>query len=171
MPDEEPTSAAFLLSAWEHHRAEMSWTLAEYHRLERYALLATGAIWTALAATTAEDWDPLIKWLPFALTVLFALRASFLVWRIRELGRYLAAAERHFAVPPALALESQPKPGRLRALTAVLFWALLLVATLLLPFFYVERVTEPSYENTTSHDGPPDQSRSMSVNHLVQTSA
>ncbi len=151
MQDEEPSgSAPFLRAVWSESRVELDRTVARYLALERLALISTAVIWIALAATTAVDWDPLIKWLPCVLNVLIALRAVALAWRVRALEQHLAALERHFSVPPELALESGRGARRMSPITVLGFWLLLLVATAVLPYFYIERATEPDYQNDTS---------------------
>lgn len=150
MPDEIPGNESLLRAQWSEGRAEADRTVARYIALERLALVATALIWVALAATTSVDWDPLIKWLPFVLNVPIALRAVAFAWRLRSLERHLAAVERHLAVPPELALEGTRGARRVGLLTVFGFWMLLLAATALLPFFYIERATEPDYQNDTS---------------------
>jgi hypothetical protein len=150
MSDEPPTGDPFLIEHVGHVRAELMQVVANYLVLERVALFTTAFIWTALAATTSADWDPLIKWLPLVLNALFALRAIALVLRVGTLERYLVDAERHFAVPPALALETRHGARRVGAITSLLFWGLLLAATAGLPYFYIEQATEPDYQNDPS---------------------
>ena len=142
MPDTQPVNDSFMLRHWERFHAEMNEVVSRYVELERYALLSTGAIWTWLATTIDSDWNPALKWLPLLLNAFFALRAIGLVLRTREITAYLAAAEKHFSVPPQLALESAYKPRSLKMLTVWAFWPLLLAATLVLPFFYIERAAE-----------------------------
>jgi hypothetical protein len=141
---------AFRVKHWEQLRAEMNQSLARVVELERYALLSTGAIWTALAATTGSDWDPVIKWLPLVLNTFFALRALGFVMRMRELARHLVAAERHFGLPPEVASEERSTARRLTFITALVFWPLLLATTFVLPFFYVEQEAPADNENNPS---------------------
>jgi len=131
-----------MLKHWERFHAEMNAVVSRCIALERYALLSTGAIWTWLATAIDSDWNPALKWLPLLLNAFFALRAIGLSLRTREITSYLAAAAKHFSVPPELALENAYKPRRLERLTVWAFWPLLLAATLVLPFFYIERPAE-----------------------------
>jgi hypothetical protein len=142
MTDTQPVNDLFMLKHWERLHAEMNEVVSRYVELERYALLSTGAIWTWLATTIDSDWNPALKWLPLLLNAFFALRAIGLVLRTREITAYLAAAEKHFSVPPQLALENAYKPRSLKMLTVWAFWPLLLAATLVLPYFYIERAAE-----------------------------
>jgi len=139
VPETQPVDYSFMLKRWERFHAEMNAVVSRRVDLERYALLATGAIWTWLATAIDSDWNPALKWLPLLLNMFFALRAVGLSLRARKINAYLAAAEKHFSVPPELALENAYKPRTLERLTVWAFWPLLLAATLVLPFFYIER--------------------------------
>jgi hypothetical protein len=156
MLDQPPGNEPFLHAHWVESRTELDRTVARYLSLERLALVATAAIWTILAATSTADWDPLIKWLPFLLNVPIALRAVALAWRVRTLEQHLAAVERHFAVPPELALESRRGTRRIGVLTVLAFWGVLLAATAVLPYYYIEQSTAPDNqdETSTSYRGP-----------------
>jgi hypothetical protein len=153
MPNEVPGEARneaanpIALRQWDHARAELNQTVGRYLALERAALFSTALIWTVLAATSNADWDPLIKWLPLVLNVLFALRAFALALRVGTLERFLATAERHLAVPPELQLETQRGARRVGLITVLVFWLLLLAVTAVLPHFYIERATEPDYND------------------------
>lgn len=150
MTEPDPGADAHAARHWEHARAELDRTVARYFACERLALLLTALIWTVLAASSAADWDPLVKWLPCALNVLIALRAVTLATRVHTLERVLASAERHFSVPPAISLEGAPGTRRVGFLSVVLFWALLLGAAGVLPYFYIEQSTTPDYQNDPS---------------------
>lgn len=132
---------AVVTQQWQRVAAELDRSVTRYLVVERTALLVTAAIWTTLAATTTADWDPIIKWLPFALNVLFGLRAIALARRVAALERALAAAEQALAVPAELAVQGR----RVGLLSALVFWLLLLAATAVLPLFYIEQATDPGY--------------------------
>lgn len=136
--DSEPS---VVTRQWQRIGAELDRTVAGYFALERTALLMTAAVWTALAATTAADWDPIVKWLPFVLNVLFGLRAALLALRVAVLERTLAAAEQQVALPAELA----PKGKRVGFFPAFVFWVVLLTASAVLPWFYIEQATDPGY--------------------------
>ncbi len=135
------TEPAVVAAQWQRIGAELDRTVAHYHALERTALVMTAAVWTTLAATTAADWDPIVKWLPFVLNVLFGLRAVLLALRVGSLERTLAAAEQKVAVPAELL----PKGKRVGFFTAFVFWVMLLTASAVLPWFYIEQSTDPGY--------------------------
>jgi hypothetical protein len=111
-------------------------TVTRYVELERYALISTGAIWSWLAGITSADWDPALKWLPFGINLFFFIRAIGLIFRTREIGRYLADAEEYFVVPTKLALEGRYNPWGLKMITVWSFWVALLLATAVLPYIY-----------------------------------
>lgn len=133
MSDASSVRREFLLKHWEGFRAELTENIARYVEVERYALIATGAIWTWLAGVADEIWNPALMWLPLVLNVFFSLRGFGLVLRAREISGYLEDAENYFEVPPKLALEQRSNKPSLKMFSVWSFWPLLLLVTAALP--------------------------------------
>ena len=70
--------------------------------LERYALLATGAIWSWCVSNASAPGVKLLAWAPFVLSQLFGFRALDLGSELRRIQRYLAAVEATISLPDGL---------------------------------------------------------------------
>jgi hypothetical protein len=115
------TASEFLLKEYEAVRREMDAAVKETRTLERYALVAVGAIWSWVVASDRPEFDPL-KWLPALLVGFLAFRAVALTLHVDFIARYLAKAEKAFVLPDGLGFEQQFKnAGALKRVSAYVF--------------------------------------------------
>jgi hypothetical protein len=126
----------FLLKEYEAARGEMADAVKETRTLERYALLTVAAIWSWVVASRKPEYDAL-KWLPALIVVFFAFRALVLTKHVDFIANYLEKIEKQFALPDSLGFEQQFKnKGTLKRLSAYVFWGLLFVASVIIPYAY-----------------------------------
>ena len=103
----------------------------ETRLLERYSLLATGAIWSWCAANPDEQATKLLLWVPAIITCVFGVRAYSIGRIMRATREYLASLESKLGLPKDFGWGHQLKqqePGQLY--TALMFWFILQVFTL-----------------------------------------
>lgn len=131
----------FILKEYEVVRSEMDETVKETRVLERYALIVFGGIWSWYIANPGHD---AIRWLPFPIIFFLALRAKSLIDHIKNLEEYLMKIEQKFALPDNSDLPDKfgfehyfkQKGGTLKRRTTYFFWAILVLASLIIPIFF-----------------------------------
>jgi hypothetical protein len=130
---------AFLLSEAEYLRKVYYDSDKEIGVLERYALVASGAIWSWCAANADSAVFPVLVWLPLLLQILFGLRAWGIYRMMITTRRYLAEVEEK-----TVGLSKDLGWGRylsqhgrgLRVATGYLFWAVLHAISILIALVY-----------------------------------
>ena len=124
----------FISKEYEALRREMDEAVKETRVLERYALLATGAIWSWLIGTSGYE---LAKWLPAFIVGFLGFRALALTSHIDFLGKYFAKVEKAFPLPSGLGFEQQFEGSSVaerKRRTAYWFWGVLLFFTVVIPY-------------------------------------
>jgi hypothetical protein len=106
--------------------------------LERYSLLATGAIWSWCATNVEAPEIALLKWMPAIITFLFGMRAWGNAKAIVSAKDYLTKLEKYLELPEEIGwgrhLSKNQEPRLV--ITAYLFWGILQSLTILVPAFY-----------------------------------
>ena len=113
-----------------HLLADLS---AQIATSERYALLATGAVWSWAAANLRAPEARAIVWVPLLLTQLFGFRAWGFGRTLRLIRKYLRRVEETVALPDGLGWQkflSRDPSRSVQWLTGFGFWVLLSLATL-----------------------------------------
>jgi hypothetical protein len=124
----------FILKEYEALRREMEEAVKETRVLERSAVLATGAIWSWLVGAGKPEYE-LAKWLPALIVLALGIRALLLTSHIDFLAKYFIEVEKSFLLPSGLGFEQQFKrKGKAKRLSAYVFWAVLFVVVVVLPF-------------------------------------
>lgn len=130
--------AEYILKESEHVRKIYDARVVQTRILERYALIATGGIWSWCATHVDSPEVRLLKWMPAIITFLFGIRAWGNSKAIQAARDYLENIENYISLPENLGwgkyIKNNQEP-RL-ALTAYLFWAILQILTVLIPIFY-----------------------------------
>ncbi len=128
-------SKEFLLKEFAALRTEIEAKLLEKRNNVRYALIASGAIWSWLAINPLEVAK--YKWvslLPFALSFLFWVRSQFISADMNRMGDYIKMVENSFELPGGLgwqhylALRRRP----LKQNWEYLYWILLCIGNLII---------------------------------------
>jgi hypothetical protein len=123
----------------DHLRRRFTEIADQVAALERYALLATGAIWSWCVSNADAPGTKLLVWAPFVMTQLFGLRAWGLGRTLRLIRRYLVAVEATVPLPDGLGWQRYlaREPSRsVQWLTGTGFWVLLSLVTLAFTLFF-----------------------------------
>ena len=99
------TSFQFLLAEYNSLRKEIENTTAQMRQLVTYSLLASGCFW-AWHTSRASSSTLILKFVPFALTLLFFLYNFSLSKDMKRTGDYLSAVEKSLKLPFDLGWES-----------------------------------------------------------------
>lgn len=86
-------SNEFLIKEFEMLRKKMDECVAEFRALERYAILASAAVYSFAFTSTGMPYKNLIFWIPLLIALLGALRAWALSKYIGLIGSYIAELE------------------------------------------------------------------------------
>jgi hypothetical protein len=116
-------------------RKEIEASVREARDLEKYALLATAAVWTWLAAKGRHVTNPQFNWIPAVIVILAIVRSVALLLSIRKIAAYIQTVEAEFACHPPKGWETfvgNPRDHSIWMSSAV-FWLCLLIATCLVP--------------------------------------
>lgn len=118
-------------------KSEINETITALWEIERYALLATAAIWT-WSLTNAPTGLSVAKWLPLGLNLLFGLRSLALHRHIVTISRYLTLLEDTFLPDDSLGWEKylERHADPLTVASSTILWIALLAASALLPYFF-----------------------------------
>jgi len=134
--------ADYIVKESEHVRKVYDDRINQTRTLERYSLLATGAIWSWCATNLDSPAVQILIWLPAVITFLFGVRAWGNAKAIYMTREYLAKIENSISLPENIGwgrhLRDNDEP-RL-ALTAYLFWCILQLLTILIPLFTYKRI-------------------------------
>jgi hypothetical protein len=132
----------YLVKESEHVRKVYDDRINQTRTLERYSLLATGAIWSWCATNLDSPAVQILIWLPAVITFLFGVRAWGNAKAIYMTRDYLIKIENRISLPENIGwgkhLRDNDEP-RL-ALTAYLFWGILQIITILIPLFIYQRM-------------------------------
>ena len=137
MQDRQRENLEYLVKEAEYVRKAYDERVSQTRALERYALLATGLIWSWCATNYALPPVRILIWMPALITFLFGIRAWGYAKSMYTTRDYLIKIERMIALPDDIGwgrhLETREEP-RL-AMTAYLFWAVLQLMTIFIPIF------------------------------------
>ena len=130
----------YLLKEAEFLRNVYSERAKETRLLERYSLIATGAIWSWCAANLDAPALELLLWIPAIITCLFGVRA-YSIYRAMDATRdYLISIESKFGLPNDFGWGHQLKQQEQGPLyTALTFWFILQGLTLALAAWYTAK--------------------------------
>lgn len=108
-------------------------SVKEIGALERYALIATGGIWTWGVTNSDATYVPLLAWIPLVLQLLFGLRTFGIYREMVWIWDYVSAIERAMETPKHLGWGSQKQKRKrgLRIVTGFAFWIVLPLVTIL----------------------------------------
>ena len=131
----------FLMKEVEHLRKNYDEFIEETRRLERYAIVVTGATWSWCAANTHNYAFGLLVWFPAFACALFGLRAAAIHYQSRAVRQYIANVEATFQLPAQLGwagVQIQHSTGvpALVAVTAYIFWATVSLGTIAIPLIF-----------------------------------
>ena len=127
----------FLLQEAAATRELIRTSIAEARTLERYCLVATAGVWTWLLTKAQSETVSLGYWIPLAVACLALIRVAALYFDVGRAAKYLRDVEIVFLkgeVPEGWETRVNPTDKTRLPIAAGLFWALLLLATLLAPF-------------------------------------
>ena len=132
----------FLAKEIEIVRTSYSALIEETRRLERYSIFVTGLTWGWCASNTTNYAFNLLIWFPAVACNLFGLRAGAIHWQSLAARAYLELVEREFDLQNGLGWAStqirQSKGvAALSAATAYLFWAVVGIGTIVVPYMYL----------------------------------
>jgi|ERR1700686_1465972 len=119
----------FYLKEYEYLRREIEWLLKDYRALERNVVIAVGITWGWLLAQRQliPDWA---WWVPFLFSALGAIRATGILHTFGVFAQYLSRLEESFSCSDDPGGWEHFAPGKIAtARTAVLFWTILIAAT------------------------------------------
>ena len=124
----------FRLKEYEAVRREMDEAVKETRTLERYALVAVGAIWSWIVASRKPEYVVLM-WLPALLVGFLAFRALLLTNHVTFIANYIIEIEKLFALPDLPGFETRFKgKGTLKRCSAYFFWLLLVLVSVIIPW-------------------------------------
>lgn len=84
----------FAIKEYEALRKEISDSVAETRSVERYAVVATAAIWTwLLVEKSGKPWVETVKWIPVVFSLLAAIRCAALLLGIANHAEYIREVE------------------------------------------------------------------------------
>jgi hypothetical protein len=84
----------FHLKEFEGLRKEIEYSLNEFHSVQRYAILATGAVWAWLFTQNVTTWE---AWgIPLLFTILGAIRQVALFEQMKTISGYIRKLEKKF---------------------------------------------------------------------------
>ena len=132
----------YMVRESEHVRKVYDDRINQTRALEKYSLLATGAIWSWCATNLDSPAVHILIWLPAVITFLFGVRAWGNAKAIYMTREYLAKIEDSISLPKDVGwgrhLRDNDEP-RL-ALTAYFFWGILQLLTFLIPIFIYKSI-------------------------------
>jgi hypothetical protein len=141
-----PTNLAeYLLKESEHLKKVYDESAKEISILERYALVATGAIWSWCAANVKSPVFHVLIWVPLIIQILFGLRAWGIYQSMVSTREYLERIEMTVQLPEGLGwgrFLKQHSRG-LRVSTSYAFWIALHIITLVVALLYGRRGVAP----------------------------
>lgn len=146
MPDtKEETRMKFLLEEYKSLSKQVEKLLKETDLMAKYALVGTVLVWTWLATHSDDITNIGFWWIPLGHCIILGFRTLFLTNLIVEIGGFIARIEKEAGISIDLGWEqyvekqrSSPKlKERIsgRFLSALIFWVLLVFATIVIPFF------------------------------------
>jgi hypothetical protein len=123
----------FLLKEAEQLRNLYMASAKEIGSLERYTLIATGAIWSWGLAQQNESYVSLLAWVPLVLQIFFGLRAWGIYQDMVWIRKYLSEIETTMGIPEQLGWghRRDERKRRLRVITGFAFWIALPLLTVL----------------------------------------
>jgi hypothetical protein len=126
-----PRGEDYLLREAEQLRNLYADSIKEIAMLERYTLLATGAIWSWGASQKISEYLSFLVWVPLVIQLFFGLRAWGIYQDITWIRKYLSGIETTLGLPDELGWgHRQADPRlRLRIITGFAFWIALPVLT------------------------------------------
>jgi hypothetical protein len=136
-----------LIKEYETLKGELKDLVSEINTIARYSVLFAGAVfgWILTKDGNVHVYDHLLKWLPFAINLIFCYRTYSLYTRIELISSYIEKEVEKIAFRDQhlnnLGWESylndsirKAKSGKSKPqLSAVVFWIINLLATLLFP--------------------------------------
>jgi|GEM_PF-1581291 len=133
--DISPEQTKYLSDEMDYLRSAYMEAVRETRVLERYALVATGVIWSWLAVNDAQGVMGYIVWFPAIITWLLGLRSWGIFKLLLSLRRYFALVEQSAELPGKLGWEKHKVDDRERfeVKTVWLFWFVLQTLTLVIP--------------------------------------
>ena len=128
----------FIISECEHIRQAYDDRVNQTRLLERYALLATGLIWSWCATHMDSPAIQFLKWMPMVITFLLGLRAWGNAKAIFTTRDYLVRIEKQIDLPEGFGWGNYLKHNQESRLmlSAYLFWAILQALTIIIPIVY-----------------------------------
>ena len=124
----------FYKSEYEGLRREIELTLNEARALERYAVIATSAVWAWLATNGTSEAYRWFWFIPIVVTALGVLRSKALEKEFGLFAEYLESVEERNKTPGWQTFLAKPEnANRTHGIsrTATVFWTALLIATIL----------------------------------------
>jgi hypothetical protein len=131
----------FLTAELEQVRKDYDGYVEGTRKLERYAILVTGAIWSWCASHDENVAFRLMAWFPFVACALFGLRAAAIHFQARAARQFSVRIEQALGLPGDWSwsrdqqLQSRGVPS-LVAATAYVFWFIVSTGTLLVPIIF-----------------------------------
>ena len=141
------TPEKFLLEQYKGLIIQIEKLLHETDELAKYALIGTVSVWTWLATEIPDKFDhiQLIWWLPLGLVFVLGVRVMFLTKLVIEIGAFIVKIDVFTDLPKELSweqhVENQRQSKRFvkrnsnRALSAVAYWLLLYISTIIVPLW------------------------------------
>ena len=147
----DDSAEKFLIEEYKGLTKQIEKLLQETNLLAKYALIGTVSVWAWLAKDGGDFLRlpnaKILWWLPFGLCIMLFFRAWFITELIIELGAFVGKIEKAFGVPKDLSWEYNVAKQRSsvkflernsrRAISAVIYWLILCIGTLVLPFYII----------------------------------
>ncbi len=115
-------------------------TIDPARTLERYLLVVTGGVWTWLVAADSPAIPRISYWIPFVLALLALIREVALSLDLQRMTSYMRDVEAEFCGsdhPRGWENTVNPEGATRIPVAPLLFWAILLVVTALVPYRYL----------------------------------
>jgi hypothetical protein len=125
----------YTIKEFENLKREMDNTIKEIWNMERYALLATGAIWTwGIPNSQTLLYSGLVKWLPLILNGLFIIRVFSMYRHVARISDYILMQENSlFQKELRWERSFRKNATQFTAATGFIFWGILMAGSLLVP--------------------------------------
>ena len=132
-------SINYLLEESKFIRSSYDSSIEETRKLERYALTLTGLTWGWYIANYGEPGYNLLIWFPCFVCFTFGIRSAAIHYRSVLLLRYLEIIESNYDLPDntgfgGFHLGLSQGPPVMIAVSAYVFWIVLQIVTILVPF-------------------------------------
>jgi len=130
-------SQEYLKKETEYLRNTYFYYVKETRNLEIYSLMMVGGVWSWCVSNTVSASAFYLAWLAFIAINLFGVRSLGIYLQMRSIEEYLLKIESSYKIDSGMGWEQFNNSKRNRmvwAITSILFWTILSIATSVFPF-------------------------------------